>query len=54
MVYTSSPIQIYQVLPTEAVQDLNAFRLNKIDNIRTYILVERNERERTYTNIIIK
>ena len=34
MVDTLTPINIYPVLPTEAVQDVNAFRLNKIDNIR--------------------
>ena len=34
MVDTATPIKIYPVLPTEAVQDANAFRLNKIDDIR--------------------
>ena len=48
MLDTSTPVNIYPVLPTEGVKDVNAFRLNKINNIRKEILVERNERERTY------
>ena len=38
------------VLATSApTQDVNAFRLQKINDVQKYISVERNERERTYT-----
>ena len=49
MVYTLSTIKIYPVLPTEAVQDVNAFRLQKINDMQKEISVERNEREKPYT-----
>ena len=48
MVDTATPIKIYPVLPTEAVQDVNAFRFKKIYDMQKEISIERNERERTY------
>ena len=43
MVDTSSPIKIYPVLRTEAVQDVNIYDMQK------ELSVERNEREKSYT-----
>ena len=48
MVDTPTPINVYPALPIEPVQDVNAFRLQKIYDMQKEISVQRNERERSY------
>ena len=44
-------IKLYTVMPNEEIQNVDAFRLENINDTRKQITGERNDRERFYKKI---